>query len=192
MQDYKIKTYHIPSYMIEAMKLDMELEDINQRFNAIKAKLESIKKKKKEHDDLLLSASMFKLFIHKCYPKEIHSDLLKALWDQFNCQEIESMDELRDIIGAILFRIYFSKGEDKVFDLNDPDFYDDEKCQRLYDQEIFIPANWLDQFIRCLIKKNAEEDMILHNLTPEWLWPHCFTLLLELYKLTAESIKNEK
>lgn len=192
MKKIKIKTYHIPTFLLEAIELEVELEDIGQRINAARLKMEKIKSDRLMHEKLRVVPSLFKLLIHKCYPKEASTPLMDNVLKEIPERKFDSITELQDFIAAVLFAIYFSKGEDKVFDLQNPDFYDDEKCQALFDQEIYIPENWLDQFIRCLVMQNANEDMILHNLTPEWLWPRCFTLLIELYNMTQEAINNKK
>jgi len=191
MKKTKVKTYHIPSFLLEAIELEVELEDIGQRIDAARLKMEKIKSDRQVHENLHIVPSLFKLLIHKCYPKEANSPLMEKALKGVHKREFKNIEELRDFIAAILFSIYFSEGKDKVFDLENPDFYDDEKCQALFDQEIYIPENWLDQLIRCLVMQDAKEDMILHNLTPEWMWPKCFKLLLELYSMTKESI-NQK
>ncbi|MBI3518068.1 MAG: hypothetical protein HY062_01755 [Bacteroidetes bacterium] len=190
MKKTKVKTYQIPSFLLDAVELEAELEDIGQRLGTAKLKMDKIKRESQMHKKLHIAPCLFKLLIYKCYPKEYNSPLIENALKGLHEREFKNVEEVRDFIAAILFSIYFSEGEDKVFDLQNPDFYDDEKCQALFDQEIYIPENWLDQFINCLIMQDANEDMILHNLTPEWLWPRCFRLMMELYKMTDEAIKN--
>jgi hypothetical protein len=192
MKNLNIKTFHIPSFMIDAIELDVELDSLEQQIEAAKERMEIIKKKTQEYGIMLEAAAQFKTLIEKCYPKEARTPVIQSAIEKLLEMEFESTEELKNFIASTLFAIYFNKGRDKIFDLNDPRFFDDEKCQKLFDQEIYIPESWLDQFIRCLKEKNANEDMILHNLTPEWMWPKCFTMLIELYKLTGESIKMKK
>lgn len=190
MKNINIKTYHIPSFMIDAIELEVEVSLIKERIEHANLKLQSIENKKREYLMIIDAAMKFRSLVLKCYPQEAQTPVIKTQLEMLTEFDFESLEELGEFIATVLFAIYFSKGEDKVIDLHTKDF-DDEKCQKLFDQEIYIPQNWLDQFIRCLNKKNAQEDMILHNLTPEWLWPKCFTMLIELYKLTGESIKNK-
>ncbi|MCC6837243.1 MAG: hypothetical protein IT234_01780, partial [Bacteroidia bacterium] len=160
MKKANIKTIEIPSFLLEAIELEVELEDIGQRLKAAKLKMEKIKKESQVHEQLHLIPSLFQLFIYKCYPKEYDSPLIQNVFKELKAEKFKSIEELRDFIGAVLFCIYFSEGEDKVFDLQNPDFYDDEKCQKLFDQEIYIPENWIEQFMTCLVMRDANEDMI--------------------------------
>lgn len=189
MKNLNIKTFHIPSFMIAAIELEVELDSLELQIETAKQRMEKIKAKTKEYEIMLVAAAQFKNLLLKCYPEECKTPVIQAALEKLDEMEFDSADELKNFIASTLFALYFNKGKDKLFDLHDPRFFDDEKCQKLFDQEIFIPENWLDQFIRCLLLKNASEDMILHNLTPEWMWPNCFKMLIELYNLTGESIK---
>ncbi|CAN5448308.1 hypothetical protein BH10BAC1_BH10BAC1_05940 [soil metagenome] len=128
--------------------------------------------------------------VKKAYPLHTHTIAISKVLEEFNAKTFLSVDELKEDMAKILFRIYFSEGKDKVYDFNKKNYYNDLKCQILFDNGIFIPEEWLHQLIRCLILRSAEEDMILHNLTPEWLWSKCFRLLMELYQLTNQSINT--
>jgi hypothetical protein len=136
--------------------------------------------------------SVIEIF-NKTYPLAFRSPAIQECMNDLYFKETKSLEELKEDISKILFRIYFSKGDDKVYDCINRDYYDDTKCQALFDNGIFIPEEWLHQFIRCLFMHSASEDMLLHNLTPEWLWPRCFPLLMELYQLTqTKLIYNSK
>ena len=189
MKNINIKTYHIPSFMIDAIELEVEVSSIKERIEQAKLKLQSIENKKRVHLLICDAAMRFRSLVLKCYPHESRTQVIKTQLERLTEFDFESLQELGEFIATVLFAIYFSKGDDKVIDLNTK-LFDDEKCQKLFDQEIYIPENWLDQFIRCLNEKNANEDMILHNLTPDWMWPRCFPMLLELYNLTQESFMN--
>lgn len=122
--------------------------------------------------------------LNKTYPSAFRSPAIQECMNDLYFKEFKSFEELKEDIAKILFRIYFSKGADKVYDSLNKDYYDDIKCQALFDNGIYIPEEWLHQFIRCLCLRSSNEDMVLHNLTPEWLWPRCFSLLMELYTKT--------
>ncbi len=128
--------------------------------------------------------------IKEAYKIYFIAPAIKESVKDFLDKDFTSIDELKEDMSKILFRIYFSEGKDKVYDYNDKLKYDDAKCQALFDNGIFIPEEWLHQLVRCLVIKSAEEDMKLHNLTPEWLWSKCFRLLMELYQLTNQSINT--
>ena len=129
--------------------------------------------------------------INKAYPVTMTAPSMVVAMNDLKIKKHKSMDELRDDISKILFRIYFSEGIDKVYDFYKKESYDDKKCQALFDNGIYLPEEWLEQLMRCLFIKKAEEDMILHNLTPEWLWSHCFRLLIELYELTKQQLTTK-
>ncbi len=192
MKNISDKKNHIPSFLIEAIELEDQKIFLLKRIKTIIGKLETLNEIIMEKRTMLETMRLFPRLIQKCYPEQAQSVVIQKALKQLNELDFKSVEELKDFIAKVLFCIYFSKGKDRVFDLNDANFYDDEVCQKLFDQEIFIPEQWLEQFILCLNVKDAKEDMILHNLTPEWLWPRVFPMLMELYQLTQESIKNKK
>ena len=132
----------------------------------------------------------FSIAIHKAYPFIKSSPAMASVMNDLKRKTYKNMEELREDLSKILFRIYFSEGEYKVYDFYKKEYYDDKKCQALYDSGIYISKEWLDQLMKCLFVKKAGEDMALHNLTPDWLWSHCFRLLIELYELTKQSINK--
>jgi len=132
----------------------------------------------------------FTAVVKKAYPLHTHTYSIGKALEEFKTKTFLSVDELKEDIAKILFRIYFSEGIDKVYDIKKKNYYNDKKCQSLFDNGIFIPEEWLHQLIRCLVLRSAEEDMKLHDLTPEWLWSRCFRLLMELYQLTNQSINT--
>lgn len=140
---------------------------------------------KHEHAILkMLQKMIIQNFIHiinKAYPVIMTSPAMVSVMNNLKWKNHKSMEALREDISKILFRIYFSEGADKVYDFYKKEYYDDRKCQALFDNGIYLPEEWLNQFMKCLFIRRAEEDMILHNLTPDWLWSHCFRLLIELY-----------
>jgi hypothetical protein len=190
MKNLKIKTFHIPSFMIDAIELELEVSSIKEKIEQAKLKLQAIKSKKREYLLICDAAMQFRSLILKCYPQESQTPVIKTQLEILTEFDFDSLKELGEFIATVLFAIYFSKGDDKVIDLNTK-LFDDEKCQKLFDQEIYIPESWLKQFIRCLNEKNANEDMLLHNFTPEWMWSKCFRMMLELYELTKEFQLNK-
>lgn len=191
MKSITIKTYHIPSFLIEEIQTKQEINFLEDQLKLSTLKLMRLKEKSRKWEIMMMAIIEFKRLIHICFPKQAQTPVIKAKLKRLEEADFESIEELNEFIASTLFCIFFSEGADKVFDLNDPDFFDDEKCQKLFDQEIYISEKWLNQFILCLNNKEANENMTLHNLTPEWLWSKCFHLFLELYKLTQESIKNK-
>lgn len=188
MKNINIKTFLIPSFFIEAIELHREIDTLGEKLKSVSLQLEKHKAKIREWETVVEAIFEFRKIIQVVFPEEFKTPVIQTQFELMH--ENETITELKESIATILFILYFSKGEDKIFDLQNNDFFDDEKCQKLFDQEIYISENWLDQFIRCLKEKNANEDMILHSLTPDWMWPKCFRILLELYTLTQESFKN--
>lgn len=155
--------------------------------NRIKAvELQFVKKPNIVHE---IAVNFLELF-YNAYSMCFISDSIKqAVKDIYN-KEYETTDELEEDIAKLLFRVFFSQGEDKVYDYNKPEFYNDKKCQVLFDNGIYIPKEWLEQLVKCLVIQSPKEDMLLHNLTPEWMWAKVFRLLMELYQLTKLNIQH--
>ncbi len=166
MKNLNIKAQMFISALAEvcAKEIQAFAGKVNEASNLLKEEAEESRRQNEV-------IAQFKALIQKCHPDESQTPVIQESFKLLEKIDFKSISELRDEFDKILFQIYFSKGENKVFDLNDEKYYDDVKCQQLFDHKIYIPENWLDQFMRCLKEKNAGEDMILHNLTPGWMWP---------------------
>lgn len=192
MKNIKIKNFHIPTFLIETLQLEEEINLLGLLTANVNQKMEKLKEQSQMLDVINIAIKQFQIIVPKAYPKEAGMPVVKFLLSELHIQNFDSLREFKEQLAEILFRIYFSEGEDKIFDPADVDFFDSEKCELLAAQGIRIPQKWVNQFLRCLNAKEAVEDMILHNLTPEWMWPKTFRLLIALYELTQESIKNKK
>jgi hypothetical protein len=191
MKNIKIKNFHIPTFLIETLQLEQEINLLGLLTDNVNHKMEKLKEQSQMLDVINEAIKQFKIIVPKAYPKEANMPAVKFLLSDLPIQNFDSLFEFKEQLAEILFRIFFSEGEDKIFDPADIDFVDYEKYLSLMAQEIQMPEEWADQLLICLNAKNANEDMLLHNLTPEWMWPKTFRLLIALYELTQESIKNK-
>jgi hypothetical protein len=191
MKTIQIKNFHIPTFLLESLQLESEINETEKLIAHLSAKMTRLKEEAQMLDVINETIKQFQLIVPIAYPEISDNSVVKEMLEELHIANFESFDELMELMAEILFRIYFSEGEDKVFDKKYKEYFDRKKCQALEAQGIFITEKWMGQLVRCLNAKEASEDMILHNLTPEWLWPRCFKLLLELYKLTQESINKK-
>lgn len=192
MKNIKIKNFHIPTFLLETLQLEVEINETEKLIGDLSAKMTRLKEEAQMLDVINETIKQFQAILPKAYPQIDSNPVVKEMIEELHIANFESFDELMEMMAEILFRIYFSEGEDKVFDKKYVEYFDRKKCQRLAAQGIFITEKWMGQLVRCLNAKDANEDMILHNLTPEWLWPRSFRMLLEIYNLTKESINNQK
>lgn len=190
MKNIQIKNFHIPTFLLETLQLENEINETELIIAHLSAKMNRLKEEAEMLEVINETIRQFQLIVPKAYPQIHNNPVVKEMIEELHIANFESFDELMELMAEILFRIFFSEGEDKVFDPKNPKYFNRKKCELLAAQGIFLTAKWMSQFVRCLNEKDAKEDMILHNLTPEWLWPRCFRLMLELYKLTGEAIKN--
>ncbi len=191
MKDMQIKNFHIPTFLLETLQLENEITETEKLIAHLSAKMTRLKEEAQMLDVINETIKQFQLIVPKAHPEIKDNTVVKEMIEELHIANFESFDELMELMAEILFRIYYSEGEDKVFDKKYKEYFDRKKCQMLAAQGFFITEKWMYQFVRCLNAKEANEDMILHNLTPEWLWPRCFRMLLELYKLTQESINKK-
>ena len=191
MKNIQIKNFHIPTFLLETLQLENEINETEKLIAHLSAKMTRLKEEAQMLDVINETIKQFQLIVPKAHPEIKDNTVVKEMIEELHIANFESFDELMELMAEILFRIYFSEGEDKVFDKKYKEYFDRKKCQALAAQGFFITEKWMCQFVRCLNAKEANEDMILHNLTPEWLWPRCFRMLLELYKLTQESINKK-
>lgn len=190
MKNIQIKNFHIPTFLLESIQLENEIDQTEKLLAHLSAKMSRLKEDAQMLDVINETIKQFQLIIPKAHPEIKDNPVAKELLEGLHIANFKSFNELMELMAEILFRIYFSEGKDKVFDCKDASYFDRKRCQVLAANGIFITEKWMGQLVRCLNAKNAEEDMILHNLTPEWLWPKCFKMLLELYKLTQEAINK--
>lgn len=192
MKNIKIKNFHIPTFLLESLQLENEIDQTEKLLAHLSAKMTRLKEEAQMLDIINETIKQFQLIIPKAYPEISGNIVAKEMLEDLHIANFESFDELIELMAEILFRIYFSEGADRIFDKKNADYFNRKKCQALAANGIFLTEKWMGQLVRCLNAKNAEEDMILHNLTPEWLWPKSFKMLLELYKLTQEAINNNE
>lgn len=186
-----IKNFHIPTYLLETAQLEKELHGLEKITGHLENKVKKLKAQSQVIDCINKSIQHFQSIVPKAYPQVTQLPVVKSMLEELPVADFESYEDFKNLLAEILYRIYFSEGEDKVFDKSDADVFNETKCLALIQQGIRIPDQWLEQFVRCLTLNNAEEDMLLHTMTPEWLWPRCFRLLLELYNLTKETITKK-
>lgn len=136
-----------------------------------------------------IAVNFLELF-YNAYSIYFISESIKQAVKEIYNKEYETKDELEEDIAKLLLRVFFSEGKDKVYDYIKPEFYNDQKCQALFNNGIYIPKEWLEQLVKCLVIQSPKEDMRLHNLTPEWMWAKVFKLLMELYQLTKLNIHH--
>lgn len=191
MKNILKKNFHIPTFLLESIQLENEISATEKLLEHLSKKMTRLKEEAQMLDVINETIKQFQTILPKAYPQLSNNPVAKEMLENLHLANYESFDDLMELIAEILVRIYFSEGEDKVFDVKDASFFDRKKYQSLAAQGIFIPEEWLEQLVRCLSAKSANEDMLLHNLTPEWLWPRAFRLMLELYKLTEESINKK-
>ncbi|MBS1636840.1 MAG: hypothetical protein JST26_13065 [Bacteroidetes bacterium] len=191
MKNIQIKNFHIPTFLLETLQLENEINETELIIAHLSAKMNRLKEEAEMLEVINETIHQFQSLIPKAFPQIHNNPVAKEMIEELHIANFESFDELMELMAEILFRIFFSEGEDKVFDPKNPKYFNRKKCELLATQGIFLTAKWMSQFVRCLNAKDAKEDMILHNLTPEWLWPRCFRLMMELYKLTGEAIKNK-
>jgi hypothetical protein len=158
--------------------------DALERVKAIE--LQFIEKPNIVHE---VAINFLELFYNSYSIYFISESIRKAVKEMYQ-KQYETTDELEGDIAKLLFRVFFSEGKDKVYDYNKLEFYNDKKCQALFDNGIYFPKEWLEQLVKCLVIKSPKEDMLLHNLTPEWMWAKVFKLLMELYQLTKLNIQH--
>lgn len=190
MKNIQIKNFHIPTFLLESIQLENEIDHTEKLLTHLSAKMTKLREESKMLDIINETIKQFQLILPKAHPEISDNTVAKEMLEELHIANFDTFNELMEMMAEILFRIYFSEGKDKIFDCKDKDYFDRKKCQALAANGIFITEKWMGQLVRCLNAKNAEEDMILHNLTPEWLWPRCFKMLLELYKLTQEAINK--
>lgn len=191
MKNIQIKNFHIPTFLLESIQLENEIDQTEKLLAHLSAKMTRLKEEGKMLDIINETIKQFQLIVPKAHPEINDNPVAKEMLEELHIANFESFDDLTALMAEILFRIYFSEGEDKVFDKQDADYFDRKKCQALVANGIFLTEKWMGQLARCLHEKKAEADMLLHNLTPEWLWPKSFKMLLALYKLTQENINNK-
>jgi hypothetical protein len=190
MKNIKIKNFHIPTFLLETLQLENEINALGELTQHLEQKMEKLKEQSQMFDIMNEAIKQLRIIIPNAYPKEAATSVIQSMMNDLDIKNFESYREFKFELIELFFRLFFSEGEDKIFDTSDSDFFDGKKMDALIAQKIDIPDQWLNQFILCINVKHPNEDMILHTITPEWLWPKCFRLLLELYKITEESIKN--
>jgi hypothetical protein len=136
-----------------------------------------------------LAVSFIKI-IKKAHAVYFIAPAIQEAVEELYLKEFKNIDELKEDIAKLLFRIYFSQGEHKVYDYDDKKIYNDKNCQLLFDKGVCVSDEWLNQLISCLILRSTKEDKKLMLLTPDWLWVKGYNIFFELIQLNNSTTKN--
>lgn len=190
MKNVQIKNFHIPTFLLESLQLENEINETEKLLAHLNAKMTRLEEESKILVLIMEAIKQFQVIVPIAYPQVENNRVVKQMIADLHMANFTSIKDLMELMRGILFRIFFSEGEDKVFAKTDPAYFDWKKYKAITRNGIFIPRKWMQQLVICLNAKDANQDMILHNITPEWLWPCSFRMMIELYKLTGEAIKT--
>lgn len=186
MKNLSPKNFDIPAFLRETMLLETKINTIDSLAQHMTEEIE-----KELHTGVIEEATkQFQVIIFKAHPELEGNPVTKNIIENLHTRTFKSFAEFRNYLAEILFRIYYSDGHEKVFDKHDPAYFDLEKFEALSARGYFITDKWMTQFIHCLDVKDAEEDMVLHSITPDWLWQRSVRMLLELYKLNQDALRS--
>jgi hypothetical protein len=133
----------------------------------------------------------FQQLVRRSFQNLKQNPVAEKMLQDLSKQKYETCEELKAAIASILMRLLFSQGKLRLFSKHSPRFFNKRKYKALAQEGYYIPEEWVEQLMTCLSEKKAGEDMILHQLTPEWMWVKIGPLLLNLYSRTEEAIQNE-
>lgn len=133
----------------------------------------------------------FSAVISKTYTEPFKKLSSTGLINKLYQKEYETLSEFKTDLTEILYRIFFSEGKDKIYDFNDLTFLNQKHKDKLIQQGIYISNAWISQFITCLSEKALVKNILLQQLTPEWLWSRTLRLFINLSELTRQALTKK-
>ncbi len=129
--------------------------------------------------------------ISKAYPEPFKKLSNAGLITKLYQKEYETFSAFKKDLAEILYRIFFSEGKDKLYDFKDVSFLNQKHQDKLFQQGIYISDAWIHQFIACLSEKALVKNIVLQQLTPEWLWTRTLRLFIHLSELTRQALTKK-
>lgn len=133
----------------------------------------------------------FSAVISKTYPEAYKKLISTGLINKLYQKEYETLSEFKTDLTEILYRIFFSEGKDKIYDFTDLTFLNQKHKDKLIQQGIYISNAWISQFIKCLSEKALVKNILLQQITPEWLWSRTLRLFIYLSELTRQALTKK-
>lgn len=120
-----------------------------------------------------------------------HNAISQALLDLNTIVYIEPTHLELDI-SMLLMRICYSEGPQKIFDYEDPTYYDDLVCQQVLDQHLFFQEKFVRQMIRLLQTREPVQFLLLNVYALNKLHPRLLPLMIELGLLFKDKFTKIK
>lgn len=192
MKNNKIINFHIPTFLVETLKLENEINELELLTMTLNQKLKTLEEQSKVLNLMNETIAHFSFIAPLAFPQIAKMPVVKFLIDELSNRNYDSYIEFEENLSEILYRIFFSEGKDKVFDIEDIEYFNEEKFNALKDQGIRIPRQWLDHLILCFGNKDMQDVIDLHFMTPKWMWPKFEYFFTAIISSTIEFIKSKE
>lgn len=168
-----------------------EISFLETRLSQAKQEQIKIRNKSVRLYEYHLVADDIQRIISKAYHEAYTKLSSTGLFNQLYQKEYETFTDFKIDLKEIFTRIFFSEGKDKIYDFKKLDFFNQKHQAKLEQQAISISDAWLNQLVACLRSKSLAKNIILQQLTPEWLFSRTLRLFVYLSELTREDLVSK-